>query len=66
MSNNNLEQNVHAVKVLSQPEVTKGGKRMYLCINIRYSPFSLKFQGCTSNHDTQAVHTKGISKIIPQ
>ena len=24
MSNNNLEQNIHAVTVLSQPEVTKG------------------------------------------
>ena len=41
-----------------------GGKRKYLCIKIRYSPLSLKFQGSTSQHDTQAVRTKGISKII--
>ena len=33
-------------------------------INIRYSQFSLKSQRCTSQRGTQAVHTKGISKIV--
>ena len=41
-----------------------GDKKTYLCIKVTYSPFSLKSQRRTYQHDTPAVHTKNTTFLL--